>query len=222
MKTRRYEVQITGMSPLLLHHDNLDWAEVLKKWAADPANKKGSVAGDDRSPAHRWIGNLYVEGGKIVMPADNLMTMLREGGAKCPTGKGQTTFKRQTQSGLLVDQSAWPILVGGKPVPYAPFKTLIDEPDFDRHQQVAIEHGFELFVKRAKIGQSKHVRVRPRFDNWTVAGSITVMDDMITTDVLQNILTFAGQYAGLGDWRASAPKSPGPFGRFEATCREMK
>ena len=221
MKARRYEVHITGLSPLLLHHDNLDWAEVMKKWSGDPANKKGSVAGDDRSPAHRWIGNLYTEDGKIVMPADNLMTMFREGGAKCPTGKGQATFKRQTQSGILVDQSAWPILVGGKSIPYAPFRALIEEPEFEVHQQTAISHGFELFVKRAKIGQAKHVRVRPRFDDWEISGSVTVMDDMITVDVLRNVLSFAGQYAGLGDWRASAPKSPGPFGRFEAKVKVL-
>jgi len=219
---RRYTVEIKGLSPLLLHHDNLDWAEAMKKWGADPANKKGSVAGDDRSPAWRWFGNLYVEGGKIVMPADNLMTMFREGGAKCPTGKGQATFKRQTQSGILVDQSAWPIVVNGNEIPAKPFQALIENPEFEQHQQAAIDHGFELFVKRAKIGQSKHVRVRPRFDDWALSGTITVMDDMITGDVLQNILNFAGQYAGLGDWRASAPKSPGPFGRFEATCAAIK
>ena len=222
MKARRYNVELRGLSPLLLHHDNLDWAEVMKKWASDPANKKGSVAGDDRSPAHRWIGNLYTEAGQIVMPADNLMTMFREGGSKCPTGKGQATFKRQTQSGILVDQSAWPIMVNGNAVPYAPLKALIEEPDFEVHKATAAGLGFELFVKRAKIGQAKHVRVRPRFDNWTVSGTVTVMDDMITVDVFRNILSFAGMYAGLGDWRASAPKSPGPFGRFEASCSELK
>jgi len=66
------------------------------------------------------------------------------------------------------------------------------------------------------------VRVRPRFDNWSCGGTVTVFDDMITTDVLKNILTFAGTYAGLGDWRPSSPKSPGPFGKFTAEVKQVK
>jgi len=221
MKARTYSVQMQGETPLLMHHDNLKWAEIMKAWGLDPANKKNSTAGDDRSPAWRWIGSLYVEGGKVVIPSDNLMTVLREGGKKCPTGKGQQTFKAQTQSGIVVDQSAWPILVNGAEVPYAPIKELIEEPDFSIHEKVSEESGFTLFVKRAKIGQAKHVRVRPRFDNWSCAGTLTVFDDMITTDVLKNILTFAGTYTGLCDWRPGSPKSPGPFGKFSAVLKEV-
>jgi hypothetical protein len=200
-----------------MHRDNLEAAEHMKRWQMDPANKKKSVAGDDRSPGFRWIGNLYAEGGKVVLPSDNLMTMLREGGAKCPTGKGQATFKRQTQSGLVVDQIAWPIIVRGNEIPTAPFLAMADEEDFDLHCQKAVEHGFELFVKRAKIGQAKHVRVRPRFDNWSASGTITVFDPAITKDVLGMILECAGFYAGIGDWRPSSPRSPGAYGKFTST-----
>ena len=222
MKARRYEVTLTGETPLLMHYDNVSWAETMKKWGTDPANKKDSVAGDDRSPAFRWLGNLYVEANKIVIPADNLMTMLREGGAKCPTGKKGATFKRQTQSGLVVDQSAWPVLLDTGTIEYKPLAALIEERDFEVHEKVCRELGFELFVKRARVGQAKHVRVRPRFDHWACTGTITALDEMITKEVLQNILTFAGMYAGLGDWRASSPKSPGPYGKFTATVKEVK
>ena len=93
---KRYSITLRGETPMLLRHDNLSWAEAMKAWEMDPANTKGNVKGDDRSPAWRWIGNLYVEKDFIVIPSDNLMTTLREGGAKCPTGKGQKTFKNQT------------------------------------------------------------------------------------------------------------------------------
>jgi hypothetical protein len=220
MEARRYSVQLTGQTPLLMHHDNLSWAETMKAWATDPANAKTSIAGDDRSPAHRWIGNLYVEGGVVVMPSDNLMTVLREGGAKCPTGKRGGTYKRQTQSGIVVDQSAWPLLASGKTVKWSDIEPLIQVADFAQHEATARALGFELFVKRAKIGQAKHVRVRPRFDKWTCAGTLTVFDETITAGVLQNILTFAGAYAGVGDWRPSSPRSPGAFGKFTATVEE--
>jgi hypothetical protein len=41
-----------------------------------------------------------------------------------------------------------------------------------------------------------------------------VFDDTITEAVLKNILIFAGAYSGIGDWRPSSPKSPGPYGKF--------
>jgi hypothetical protein len=223
MKARRYKIKLIGETPLLMHQDNLSWAEIMKKWALDPANKKGSIAGDDRSPAWRWFGNLYIENNTIVMPADNLMTMLREGGKRCPTGKGQMTFKAQTQSGIVVDQGYWPLVVGdkGDPISVAALRGMLEEEDFSKHEEAVKALGFELFVKRAKISQAKHVRVRPRFDNWSCEGSITVLDDQITTDVIRNIVTFAGVYAGLGDWRPSSPKSPGPYGKFNAEVKEF-
>lgn len=221
----RYEVTIEGQTPLLMHHDNLAWDTVLKKWVLDPANKKNGIAGDDRSPAFRWIGYLYrtVNGISPAIPSDNIMTMLREGGAKCPTGKGQQTFKAITQSGLIVDQSEWALIDPrtGKPYNIKGVDDLVQEPDYIAHEAWAANHGFELFAKRAKVGSNKHVRVRPRFDHWAAAGTITVMESRITADVLQNILTFGGVYSGIMDWRPSSPKSPGVFGRFTATTKKI-
>jgi hypothetical protein len=214
---QKYNIALVGANPLLLHHDNISWAGLMNEWNTDPANKAKSVAGDDRTPAHRWIGCLYHEGGRLIVPSDNLMTMLREGGARCPTGKKGATFKRQTQSGLVVDQSGWSLTVDGKEIPYDPIAKLIDEPDFTKHEKTVAKMGFALFVKRARVNQTKHVRVRPRFDRWEAAGSITVFDDTITDRVLEDILKFGGRYAGLGDWRPSSPKSPGPFGTFTVT-----
>jgi hypothetical protein len=217
----RFKVTITGESPLLMHQDNLSWEEKIKRWLAEPDNKAKTSAGDDRTPAWKWIGYLYQEAGKVVVPADNLMTLLREGGARCPTGKRGGTFKRQTQSGIIVDQSSWVLTIDGKPVDTASIKKLIENPDFAEHEQTVQALGFELFVKRAKIGQSKHVRVRPRFDRWAASGSVTVLDETITADVLARIVAHAGVHAGLGDWRPSSPKSPGPFGKFSAVVTKL-
>lgn len=218
---RRYRVTLTGATALLLHRDNLEWQEYMKRWESDPANRAASVAGDDRTPAHRWIGCLYVANGLLVVDSDNLMTVFREGGAKCPTGKKGATFKRATQSGMVVDEIGWPITIDGETVPFEKIKALETVPDFATHLDAVSALGFSLFVKRARVGQSKHVRVRPRFDRWQIQGHVTVFDETITRDVLQNIVTFAGKYAGIGDWRPSAPKSPGPYGKFLATVEEV-
>lgn len=218
---KRYNITITGETPLLMHHDNLTWADYMKAWLKVPGNKAKGGAGDDRVPAFRWIGCLYVEAGKVVIPSDNLMTVLREGGKKCPTGNGKQTFKAITQSGIVVDQSAWPLLLDGREIPFDPIKALQDETDFSVHTEAARGLGFELFCKRARVNKSKHVRVRPRFDRWSARGTLTVLDDRIKHEELRQILTFGGAYTGLCDWRPGSPESPGPFGKFSATLEAL-
>lgn len=220
MKT--YRVEIVGKSPLLMHWDNIAWASEMEKWQAVPENKKVSKAGDDRTPPFRWLGCVYHDGTHVALPSDNIMRCSMEAGAAVPVpgGKNGKTFKAQTQSGMLTGESYWPLLVNGKPVPWAKLEALRKETDFDRHCEAAAKLGFQLYVKRGKIGMSKHIRVRPRFDRWSAVGTMTVWDDQITLAVLEDIFRVAGNYKGLGDWRPSS-RTPGPFGRFDAKVTEV-
>jgi len=216
MSNRRYTVKLTGVNDLLMHADNILWRDGMQLWLSDPENKRMSKAGDDRTPAWGWLGYCYHDNKFMGMPSDNLMTALREGGAKVPTGKKGASFKKQSQSGILVNEIQWPIVTEMGPVEWAEVAALRQENDFEKHMKKAEELGFELFVKAAKIGMAKHVRVRPRFRQWSIQGTVTVLDDTITTPILQTILDHAGRYCGLGDWRPSSPKSPGQFGTFLA------
>lgn len=221
---RTYQVTITGVQPLLMHADDIDWSDEMERWKVDKDNKKNSKAGDDRSPAHRWIGSLYRnEAGEIVLPTENLMRCLMEGGAMVlvPGGRGGKTFKSQTQSGIMPREIGWPLLIDSKPIDAAPIKKLLKERDFTIHKEVVKALGFSLFLKRARIGQSKHIRVRPRFENWSATGELVVVDDQITESILSDILETAGRYKGLGDWRPSS-KTPGVFGMFEAQLRQIQ
>lgn len=218
---RTYRVTLTGKTPLLMHNDNIEWADQMERWKADPKNTATGKAGDDRSPAHRWLGCLYHDDARFVVPSDNFMRALMEGGSLVPTGKGKKTYKAQTQSGTLPGQLFWPLLVEGEEIPTAPFFALMEKgAGFDAYQALAAEHRFMLYVKRARVGNAKHVRVRPRFDRWSVTGLLTVTDDQIKQETLQTILDNAGEFKGLGDWRPSAPKSPGPHGTFTAGVEE--
>lgn len=219
---RRYDIVISGQTPLLMHWDNIDWADKLDAWKNDPGNKKTSKAGDDRSPAWRWIGSLYHDGTHAAIPNDNLMRCLMEGGAMVPVpgGKSGKTFKAQTQSGMMVSEPFWPVLIDGKAVPMDTINPLLSVEDFGKHKACVTDLGFRLHVKRAKIGASKHIRVRPCFDRWTVRGTVSVWDEQITERVLSDVLRYAGQYKGLGDWRPGG-KTPGSFGMFEATVKEI-
>lgn len=224
MELRTYEVTLTGTTPLIMHWDNIAWADAMDAWRLDPKNKKFSKAGDDRTPVWRWLGCMYHDGERVALPQDNLMRALMEGGAMVlvPGGKMGKSFKQQTQSGLIVAEPFWSVSVSGGEIPIEPFQRLAwdSSVSFDAHQALAKKHGFELFMKRAKVGQNKHVRVRPVFSNWSVSGTIQVMDAQITTDVLTDILTMAGTYKGLGDWRPSS-KTPGPYGRFTSSVKQV-
>lgn len=215
MKT--YQISITGTQPLLMHADDVEWADRMESWKNDKDNKKRSKAGDDRTPAFRWIGSLYRnEAGEIIIPTENIMRALMEGGAMVPVpGTTRKTFKSQSQSGIMPRAIGWKLSVDGKTIDGSSIEELMEERDFGKHKEAVQLMGFSLFIKRARIGMSKHIRVRPRFENWSTQGELVVTDDQITEDVLTDILEMAGKYKGLGDWRPSS-KTPGTFGMFRA------
>jgi len=221
-----YQVSFIGKTPLIMHRDNLYFSEKIAEWQKLPENKELSKAGDDRSPAWTWIGSLYYhkEGRDVIcMDSDNLMTVLREGGAKVRTGKKQETYKKQTQSGLVIPEIESTLLVHGKEIPMAPIRALNGETNFMKHMELAEELGFELFVKRARIKSSKHVRVRPMFRDWEIHTQIDVLNEEvsgITKEILTRILQCAGEQCGLCDWRPSS-RTPGSYGKFSVEIKEI-
>jgi hypothetical protein len=218
MLMRTYGVTLTGKTPLLMHYDNIEWADFMDEWKSDPANKKTSKAGDDRSPAWRWLGCVYHDGNVIGIPAANIMRSMMEGGAMVPVpgGKMGKTFKSQTQSGMMCVEPLWPLAIGGAAIAWADLDALKNEEKYAAQRKAVQALGFDLLAKRAKIGSSKHVRVRPQFAaDWVLRGSVAVWDEQIDAKALRQILEYAGQYKGLGDWRPGG-RTPGPYGTFDA------
>ena len=209
-----YSFCLTGSTPLLMHADDIDWADELEIWRKDRNNRGQSKAGDDRSPAWTWQGYLYRDAeGKIAIPYEMVMAALKNAGAQI-IWKKQKSFKEKTQSGLSARTEFFEFYYG----PDNRQLTISDLPKreetyIQQKQHVEKDLGFLLFAKRAKVGQSKHVRIRPRFEQWSVRGQIIVTDADITPEILQQLFEVSGS-VGLGDWRPSS-KSPGPFGQFE-------
>jgi len=215
MRTKK--VVFTGVTPLIMHRGNITFQDLLKSWQKNPVNKNESVKGDDRTPAWAWIGSCYHDGQVLGIPSDNLMAVLRGGGTLVSTGKGSKSYKKQSQSGLIVMEPFWPLTTAeGKKVPWAAIEALKQEKDFEKHCIEAKKLGAELFVKRVSLNTSKPIRVRPLFEaGWKIEGTISITDDSITDAAFSDILLMAGNLCGLGDWRPGAPKSPGPYGRFD-------
>ena len=220
---REYEVTLTGMAPgLLMHRDNIEWADEMQTWRADPKNKGLSRPGDDRHPAFTWLGAVYHDGEYLALPADNIARCLMEGGAQTPVpgGRNGKTFKAQTQSGMMSRDAFWEFFSNGKRIPWASLAALMDRADVMAHRAVCRNLGFDLMFRRATIGKAKHVRVRPWFKLWSARGVISVWDDQITEAVLTTILAQCGSFKGLCDWRPGS-KTPGPYGRFDAVVKAL-
>ena len=214
---RTKHVKLIGTMPLLMHAENLVFETKLKNWRLNPENKKKTQAGDDRTPGWIWIGYLYHLGDRVGMPSDNLMACFRDGGVKVPTGKGKETFKRLSQSGLLVMEPMWELTTAkGNKLSFNEISKLMEVDDFDKHLDAVAALDFELFVKRVVIGKNKWVRVRPIFrSGWSIEGDITISEDRITDQAFKDILEYAGRLCGLCDWRPGSPNSPGAFGMFK-------
>jgi len=219
---KEYRIRIKGITALLHHADNVEWADAMEAWRNNPKNKARSKAGDDRTPGFMWIGNLYHDGKRIVIPADNIMVAYRGAGARVPVpgGRSGKTFKQQTQSGMSIKEIFVPLLINGKTIPVAKILSLAKEESFVAHAKLVKSLGFALDVRRAKIRSSKHIRVRPRFDSWEAKFTLSVWDKQITGEIISTLSTFAGSYQGLCDWRPSSA-SPGAWGRFEAKVEHI-
>lgn len=215
----RYEFTLTGTTPMLHHADDVAWSDELGEWRKDPKNKSLSKPGDDRSPAWTWLGGVYHDGEQIALPSDNLAVAIRQAGARVIM-KGAKTFKEESVSGLWIEEDYLPIRVDGKTIPVEKVLALKTSNEFPHHIKTVEKLGFKLFVKRAAVGQSKHVRVRARFDTWSITGTALVESEVLKPDVLSQIFAIAGRI-GVGSWRPGG-KTPGRFGMFSATIRPTK
>jgi hypothetical protein len=211
-----YSFCLTGLTPILIHADDVMAGDALKEWRSARENKNISVAGDDRSPPWTWQTYLYSDGQNLVIPQENIMACLRNAGMRITVpGKKNKTLKEVTQTGLMIDTETCNLLCGGKHIPISAI-TAIRDLGFAEQFQAVKKLGFELKVKRAKVGTSKHVRVRAMLKSWKVTGTIMTADPIFDAKMLSEIFYIAGHYIGLLDWRPNSPKSPGPYGRFLA------
>lgn len=215
----KYSFILKGLMPLLMHAIDIDAEDEVKRWQQDPKNKSISVAGDDRSPPWKWATYTYSDGKNLVMPAENIMACLM-GGGKQMILKRQKTYKEITQSGLLVNGEHCQFFNHGKPVSFTAITAMKnDGDDFSTQAEKAKKMGFLLHGKRVRVGTSKHIRIRPKFDEWSVQGEIYVLVPEITQPILQQLFDLAGRQ-GLCDWRPSS-KTPGPYGQFSAVVEKI-
>lgn len=217
---RVYEFTLTGEIDCLMHRDDVVLADDLEE-ARNSMKSEERKRGDDRSPPWTWMTYVYHDGERVCCPNENVMASLRHGGAKIII-KGAKTFKEMTQAAIYPHSEYFDFrLHDGREVLWADIQALKDLSFKEQYDATRDRLGFWLFAKRAKVGASKHIRVRPRFKaGWTVSGKITVADDLLTDDALERIFEKAGN-GGLFDWRPQG-KTPGVWGRYRAKLKKSR
>lgn len=189
--------------------------------------ERGSKAGDDRYPSHRWKTALWTDGEMVSVPESALRAAAEKVGATI-RGVGKKTLKNAAATGLLFTQADIPMLVDGKPIPVSIIQAI--SGSFAEHVHQARALGFMLDVRPARVMDKTHVRVRPRFPEWSIVAEVDVIEDLWPPDTtsgstrlidrVREVFIAAGVRSGIGDWRPSSPKRPGAFGRFSAEVLE--
>lgn len=87
--------------------------------------------------------------------------------------------------------------------------TFIPTPD-----QIIIPD-YDCIDKRSAVNRNIKARVlvlRPKWTIWEASFTLNVHEDTITKEAVKELLTYAGNYVGIGSFR---PTNNGMFGRFE-------
>ena len=150
---------------------------------AEITKKRKKTDADHAEMARReWFGGLYVSGGEPCIPAEMIEAALTKGAMKEKRGPA-------AKAGILVENNA-SLEYDGPRDPKALWE----------------DQRFRLRVA-AKVGTSKIMRTRPRFDGWSADIEVKFLPSLLNAKELRGFLVAAGEQVGIGDWR---PR----FGRF--------
>lgn len=189
-------VLVKGMAPGLICH-NGQLADESNEWTQriNGLVKKAKTASSAEVTRQlreaRMIGGLYLDSdAAVVLPQSMLSAALARGATKVDIKKG-----KHFMSGITVRGNA---------------RLIHNGPD-DVNELIK-EERFQLNIG-VKIGASTVMGTRPIFREWAAELPISYESDLVDQETVVSIVSAAGRYIGLGDWRPSSPK-PGKHGRF--------
>ena len=197
----RYQVTIKGVSPLITNNGaaGLDTRSPANVEKAEIASKKGSnrTATDDARIAElECQTSLWLDARDAATIPEGAIRACIEAGAK------------KRRQGALVREG---LGVDG-----------VQSFDYDRE---ALGTTVEELGKRAqfsapvRIGTSRVLRTRAKFNEWSCAFTLDCDDEIVDQEQLETWLDIAGRRIGLGDWR---PAKSGTYGRFEFEVQPLE
>ena len=181
---KKYQVCIEGTCPLLQHKFGMV-AQV------EAAQQVKMVSGQ-RDFSGEWKNTCYLLGNEIVQPAEHIwQAMVRAGVNFVIKGRGRKTYKDMISRAVIVE----PDLIS--------FGIILPE-------EITTDPSLPVYVdiRPVRIQRARVMRERLALrKGWQLSFELLCLDDQLPTEVLQAILTYAGESIGIGDYR---PR----FGRF--------
>jgi len=179
MAIQTLKFKLTAESPLLMHNGQL--ADPLNKYTKDLKRVSGKRAKTDADFAEmariEWYASLYVDNGKLCIPAEVLEAALVEGAKKQKLGK-------QTQSTLFVTRNAILHFDGDN--------LSIDD---------LWERGNNRFTTGVRVQRNRVMRTRPRIEDWWCESEVKFDDKVLDPQKVTEIMAITGTGVGIGDWR---------------------
>jgi len=179
--------KIVGTSPLLMHNGQL--ADPLNKYARalkEISGKRSKTEADHEEMARlEFLGGLYLNDGQPCIPGHVLeAALIGKGGAARKQRMG-----KQAAAGLYC--------LDNFPLEY-------DGPK--GADSLWADEAFRL-AALVKVQQSRVVRTRPMFKDWSAIVTVSFDTDFVNPDDVRLWIDIAGSEVGLMDWR---PR----YGRF--------
>ena len=179
-------ITITGVSPLICNRFTEDAA---RKATLQTSSALTSAKGTPREKAEP---KLYLDDKKRpCVPGPNIYRAIIDAGKFHKAGKTKVT----TQKSSLICAAAT-MLTTDAPIKFKGPWDVDERP-----------------VRNPATG-GRFLCWRPRFNEWSLSFEMSLDEDMISENVLRQIVDDAGSKIGLGDFR---PDRKGPFGRFVVT-----
>lgn len=183
-------LKLTAESPILMHSDRYaDPLDPMTKQHKELTSKRKKTDDDLIAIAKsEWMGGLYYDDelGPYI-PGQNVKSTL-VGAAKFH--RMGATFKRAV---IVLDDKIKLEYRG----PRDP-ETMWENPKF-------------VDARSVVVGQSRLMRYRPKFHDWSVRARVVYSPEMLEQQDLVRAAQNAGMFVGLGDYR---PEKGGAFGRF--------
>jgi hypothetical protein len=170
---------LTGVAPMIHHNGQL--ADPLNKYtrALKEITSKRKKTDEDYEEMQRveWYGSLYIDDkGEPCITGDMIEAWAIEGAKKSKLGK-------QARAAMFCEVDSFPLQYEGTR---------------DPHEMWA-SRKFRDY-RGVKVQQSRVMRCRPIFRNWTTRIELTYNLSLLKTSELKKALEDAGQW-GLGDYR---------------------
>ena len=184
---RKFKIQVTGVTPYMQHRMD---DKKLAQWEKE----RGSIIerdGLNTEPEVEAAFHSYIDAnGNYFLPAEHFKQSFIKGGGmvKSKVGNARKSMKNIVAGMWRIEEMELPL------------------PKFD---EVDIRSAVNNKIKGRIIVK------RPRWNKWTASFHLLIDDDVkngVTIDMIEQIISNAGRYLGIGSYR---PEHTGEFGRFQ-------